>query len=122
MRSLDEYRNTRPQPQKTAGPELRMLAQEAVRLEALTGDEAWDHFLSYLESALKTAERMHAAEDAKLRNPFLVNDDAIRMAKAHVACLQVRIDTLKEILLLPKFLKDRAALAKAQIADLAKGA
>lgn len=99
-----------------------MIAQEAVRMEALTGDEAWDHFLSYLESALKNTTRQREAAQDQLLDSRMVNGDAIHACKISIAALEARIGTLKEILTLPKFLKEQGGLARGQIDELEKGA
>lgn len=122
MKTLDEHRRLHPSAPRARSPDLQMLAQEAVRIEALTRDPLWDHFLSYLEASLQKTERLMRDEALRLRDPHLVNDDAIRTCKANLTILETRAATVKEILLLPKFLKEHSALAKAQIADMAMGA
>lgn len=121
MRTLDEFRRERPLPQRER-PENSVAAQtivrEAVRMEAVTGDPDWDHYNAYLEAAVKMAERVRDEGVRKLRDPFLVNDEAIRALKASITRLDARIDTLKEVLALPKLIKERAALVKPQIAEM----
>jgi hypothetical protein len=105
-------------PRSTAN--LEVIAREALRAEAVTGDENWDHFLTHLEANIRATEVQLEAEDRKLRSPYLVNDEQIRTLKAHITRLEERIRTLKEVLMLPKYLKQHGDLARAQIADLAK--
>ena len=122
MRTLDEFRKDRPRIVASRSPDLRMIAQEAVRMEALTGDEAWDHYNAYLEAALKTATRQMDDAKSHLTDSRLVNGDAIVAVKLSIAALEARIATLKEVLTLPKFLKDQGSLARMQIDDFEKGA
>lgn len=127
MRTLDEYRKHKPvasvAPSRAADPaRLQGMVQESVRIEALTADENWDYFLRYLEFAIKSAERLRDQEMERLRSPELVNDDAVRLCRAKVAHLDTRIAVLKEVLMVPKTLKERGAAARAQLEDLAQGA
>jgi hypothetical protein len=123
MRTIDEYRSRTPtMPRSATVAHLRPIAQEAVRMEALTGDPAWDHFLAYLEAGVKNTQRMIDHEKTKLCHSALVNDEAIRALKAQITALESRLATLKEVILLPKYLKEQATLARAQIDDLTKGA
>lgn len=127
----DEWNARRTPRQARPAANLEVIAREALRAEAVTGDENWDHFLSYIEAAIKAAETQLQHEDAKLRSPYLVNDEAIRVLKAQITALTTRVATLREVIMLPKYLKEHgerarefleqhAALARAQIADLAK--
>lgn len=123
-RTIDEYRERKPLPARE-GPQrtdLKMLAQETVRLAALTGDEHWDHFLSYLEAAVKIAKHLSDGEAAKLRDPMLVNAEEIAKCRARITQLDSRIVTLEEILLLPKFLRENAAAAREKIAEMEREA
>lgn len=118
MPTIDEYRANHPRIVRERTPELRMIAHEAVRLEAVTGDEDWDHFLAYLEAALRATTRQREAAQTALLDPRMVNNDAIHACKLSIAALEARIGTLKEIITLPKFLKEQAGLARGQIAEL----
>lgn len=129
IRSLDEFRSARPgqeaerasRTEKTAQA-LEAISREAVRMQALTGDPAWDHFLTYLEAAYKAAIKHRDFEFAKLRDPMLVNDEEIARCRAKITILESRISTLDEIIGLPKFIKEHGELARVQIADMERGA
>ena len=123
MRTLDEFRKEFPKAVKQRQhPDLQMIAQEAVRAEALTGDDRWDRYNAYFEAAIGKCSAVLKTLEARLRDPNLVNDEAIRALRTQIACMQTRHDTLKEVLLFPMYLVGRGALAKAQIEDLEKGA
>ena len=117
-RSLDEFR-ARPQlaPRARSMGTLQIVQQQAVRQSALTGDANWDPFLSYIEAAIAATERKRDAEDVKLRDPNLVNDEAMRGIKINLVRLEERIGALKEVLALPKFLKEQGESARRQIAE-----
>jgi hypothetical protein len=117
MKTLSEFRDARPLPAKRS-PDLQVIAQEAVRLEALSGDPAWDHYNAYLQAALTAAEGRRDQELSKLRDPMMVNDEAIRVTKVRLAEIEMRVGTLKEILYLPKFIKQHGAAAALQIAEM----
>lgn len=115
MITLDEYRSQRePRPVRDRTPDLKAVAQEAVRLAALTNDPEWDYFLRYIEASIKTT-REHADHEARnLRNP-LSTDEEVRVSRAKVAAYDIRVEVLEEILLLPKFLKEQGGKAHDQI-------
>lgn len=119
----DEWIARRTTPRVPHGAQnLDIIVREAARMEALTGHPDFDHFLTYIEAALRASEAQLKIEDAKLRSPYLVNDEAVRVLKAQITFIESRIHTLKEVLMLPKYLKEHGDAAKAQIADMAKGA
>lgn len=122
--TLDEFRRDRPRPAATqADPtRLRAIAQEGVRMAALTNDENWDFFLRYIEALIKAAERHLKGEMDKLANPLLVDDREIRLHKVMVATIQSRIETLGEVLLLPKVLRNSGAKAADIIAEIERDA
>lgn len=121
MKTLDEFRALKPLVTRDRLPELRMMSQEAVRMEAVTNDPDWDHYLAYLEAALKATTRILDVELARLRDPRFVNSEQIQVCKSAIAALEARIGTLKEIQSLPKFLKERGTMARESIANLEKG-
>lgn len=118
MRTLDEFNKEHPRAPRGNVANLRMLGQEAVRMDRLTGDEHWDHFLSYLEFALKETKKHLEIQRDKLSDPGLVNDEQIRQVKANAAQSEARIWTLEEVIGLPKALKEQANLAQYQIEAL----
>lgn len=124
--SIDEFRK-RP---KTASAErlartaqaLEGITREAVRMEALTGNPEWDHFLSYLEAAHKAALRHREVEFAKLRDPMLVDPQEIQRCKIKVAIIDTRIEAIDEIMALPKFIQDHGEKARELIAEMTRDA
>lgn len=118
---IDEFTKSHPaKTRATLSPDLRAMAQESVRMEALTGDDTWNHFLSYLEAAVKNCITANNAELKLLCNPALVNDEEIRLHKAKITSLGARIETLNEIILLPAYLKEQAGKAQQALTEAAK--
>lgn len=121
QRSLDEHRRENPLKSARADAkarEIHAVAQEVVRLDALTGDPDWDYFLRYLQAASNAATRHRDIEFKKLRDPMLVNSEEIAKCKVKIAIADARIDTLNELLLLPKMLKENAEKARQVIAEM----
>lgn len=116
--SIDEFKSRPRAPRADIGESLRAVHQQAVRLAAVTGDPDWDYFLAYVESAVQSAERTRTQEETKLRDSRLVNDEAIRTIKISIAQLDARIGAFKEVLLLPKFLKEQGDKAKLRLAEM----
>ena len=114
MISLDEYREARA---AQAGPDtgrtnaLKGMQQEAVRATALTGSPEWDVFARYLEAQIGHAKALIATEERKLRDPMLVEQDAIMRCKIKLACLETAFQTLTDVLSLPKFIIEQGAKA-----------
>jgi len=124
--NIDEYRKEHPikaaQPRLDVTAELKSIAQEFVKLEALTGDPDWDYFLRYIQAALSASTKHQEFEEKVLLNPLQVNTEEIMKAKIKTAILFGRVEALKEVLALPKMLKDGAETARRKIAEMEKDA
>lgn len=120
--NIDEFRSRTPQsrPRETS-PELRAIAQEAVRVSALTRDENWNYYNRFLEAAIKEAQRHLAHETQTLRAPF-TDEEGVRIARMKVVMIEARIEALTEVLMLPKFLLENSAKARAQIDGMERDA
>lgn len=118
MLTIDEFHSRPKVVRPDLGASLRAIAQQAARQEAVTGDPDWDYFLAYIENALQTAERERATDEVRLHDPNLVSDDKVRALRMSLIRLDVRIGTLKEVLLLPKYLKKQGDMAKESLANL----
>ena len=124
--SIDEWRARKPRANiermaRTAVA-LEGITREAVRMEALTGNPEWDHFLSYMEAAHKAALKHRDHEFAKLRDPMLVDPQEIQRCKTKIAMVDTRIDTLDELMKLPKFILDHGEKARELIAEMTQDA
>jgi hypothetical protein len=101
---------------------LQALAQEAVRMEAVTGSAEWNHFLAYIEAAAKDARAKRDYEIQRLRDPMMVDAKEMATSKAKLAVLDGRINALDEVIGLPKFIQENARLAAATIDEMTKNA
>lgn len=120
MRSLDEYRaSLRAAPQGQGRiAELKGMAQEVPRMQALTGSETWDYFNRYLEAQIKMAEREIESKRNQATALVLVDEAKAKQAAVVVAALEARAQTLREVILLPKYLIKQGARAGKLVAAL----
>ena len=82
--------------------ELQAEVHEAVRSSALTRNEHWDGFLAKIEARIQATETC-IANERNLQNAFVVMDhEKLRLSAIKVACWQTRLETLQEILALPR--------------------
>jgi hypothetical protein len=120
MRSIDEFRSglrATPQGQSRIA-ELKGIAQESPRMAALTGSESWDHFLRYIEAQIKMAEAEIDAKRMQAANLVLVDEAKAKAAAVQVTVLESRAATLREVILLPKWLIEQGARAGKLVAAL----
>lgn len=122
MISIDEYlaRSAKRAPSEDRLNSLRAIAQETVRMEALTGSPEWDHFNSYLEARIKVGEARILEERAKLAHPMLVDPQQMMLVKMTLAGLEASTQTLREVMMLPKWLKEQGAKAWMALDELDK--
>ena len=120
MRSLDEYRATlRATPQgQSRLHELKGMAQEAPRMAALTGDPNWDLYLRYIEAQIKRAEAEIEVAKTNAAALVLVDEAKAKAAAVQATILESRAQTLREVLLLPKFLIEQGGRAGKLVAAL----
>jgi len=121
--NIDEFRQReRPSvvPRGTT-PELRAIAQDVVRMSALTGNESFDWYNRFLEAAIKAARRHLDQQTGVLQAPFSP-DEAVRLARIKCIMIEARIEALTEVLMLPKFLLENSAKARAQIDGMERDA
>ena len=116
--SLDEYR-TRPRPVRAERlPELKTAVQEQVRAAALTGHPAWDWYLRHIEANIKATERMIEAKRNQAASLVLIDESAARAAAVLAAGLAVKLETLNELILLPRWIMENGEAAKKLVAEL----
>ena len=120
MISLDEFRSRiKNSPEgKERISDLRGLVQSAVRSEALTGNESWDVFNRYIEAQIKLAEGEITVRRAQAATLVLTEPEKARAAAVAVVIFETRAETLKEVIMLPKYLIENGAKAKEILASL----
>ena len=116
--SLDDFR-TRARPAKADRlPELKVAVQEQVRAAALTGHPAWDWYLRHVEANIKATERMIEQKRNQAASLVLVDEPAAKAAAVVAATLAVKLETLSELILLPKWIIENGEAAKKLVAEL----
>jgi len=115
--SLDEFRaRTKDSaPAQRRVLELQAAVREAARAKALTGDANWDHYLEEIETRIKTYQDIAAQDHAKLCDPKVVNVDEIMALKIKIACFNMAIAVLEEVMVLPKAIIAGGADAAAKL-------
>ena len=118
--SLDDFRNrARPAALSQARAlELRGMMQEAPRAAALTGSAEWDHYLRYVEAHIKAAERMAEMKKNQAASLVLVDEEKAKAAAVLATVYQARAETLRELILIPKWIRESGEAAAKAIAEL----
>ena len=118
--SLDDFR-TRARPSvvsQARALELRGMMQEAPRAAALTGSAEWDHYLRYVEAHIKAAERMAEMKKNQAASLVLVDEEKAKAAAVLATVYQARAETLRELILIPKWIRESGEAAAKEIAEL----
>ena len=100
--------------------DLKSIAQELPRADALTGDANWDYFLRYLEAGIKVADAHAQQKRQQAARLVLTDEHAAKVAALEVTKLEERSKTLREIITLPKWIKENAEAAMNTIAAMEK--
>lgn len=80
--------------------DLSLLHSALVKAEAMTGHPAWDGFLQQCQARLDAAMAEREMWDQRMRMAF--QDSDLRMAQANWHIQNSRVDTLNEIMELPR--------------------
>ena len=94
-------------------PTLEYLVQAQVKMELLTGNQHWDIFLSYLQSALEGLKITEDQYRDKLCSSSLVDSNEIMLTKMGLAETKGQITLLEGIIALPKDIIESGEKAKA---------
>src|SRR3990167_7675052 len=92
--------------QRARAVDMAVLHSASVRAEQMTGHPAWDKFLEQLQGRLEQAE--HAAADFDLRMKEAVIESDLRIAQINWQVCKSRVDTLREVMELPKLVLETA--------------
>ena len=98
--------------------QLRGLAQEAPRMAALTGRPEWDFFLRYIEAQIKIAETGAIERRTQAARLLLLDEDKAKIAAVAAHVYETRAETLREVIMLPKWVIDQGDKAAEAIAAL----
>lgn len=118
--SLDEFRaRVRATPQGQGRiAELKGMAQEAPRMAALTGSAEWDWYLRYVEANIKMCERQIEVKRNQASSLVLVDEPAAKAAAVIATALESRAETLRELILLPKWIMENGEKAAKLVSEL----
>ena len=118
--SLDEYRaRVRATPQGQARiADLKGMAQEVPRMAAITGSIEWDHFLRYIEAHIKACERQIEEKRMQAASLVLVDEPKAKAAAVIVTALESRAETLRELIMLPKWIMENGERAAKLVSEL----
>lgn len=114
----EDYEKTRSKAPKDDRQTLTMLHQRALKAELLTGDSAWDTYLSFIQDAIAKNTEQRDAFVAQLANPYLVNADKIAQVRINVIRLNERVEMLNTVIALPSEIKRIGALAAEKLKAL----
>lgn len=115
---LDEQAAKRPGAASTDRKILTGLAQAAIKAESVTGDPAWDTYLSYIQRAIDVAKQQRAQHVAALASPNMVGDDKIAIARNAIFQMDERIRCLEWTINMPAEIKKVGSVAKEKLAEL----
>lgn len=112
MYTKDEYVSRHPRSAKEVIPASRFKAaiRSSLALDAVTGSEEWDHFLSYVQGAEEELRKEQDAVNQAILSSF--NADDVMMQKLKYNKVLGMIEALEWLKALPKAIKDNAVLAK----------
>lgn len=117
--SIDEFRTrARPAPRSDRINDLRGMAQELPRAAALTGDPNWDLYLRHVEASIKATERMIEQKRDQAAALVLVDETKAKHAAVLVAALSAKAETLRELILLPKWIIENGKEAAKLVAEM----
>lgn len=88
------------------GHGMANLQSAAVSVEQLTGQPAWDRYLSYLQAAVEVSEKHVQSLISTLASPNLVSGDDIIRLKIMIESVNSRIITLNACMSIPKVILD----------------
>ena len=87
-------------------------------MAALTGSAEWDYYLRWVEANIKATERLIETKTAQAAALVLVDETKAKEAAVMVAALTARAETLREVILLPKWIKEQGEAAAKVVAEL----
>lgn len=94
---------------------LAGLAQAALKAEAVTGDPAWDTYVSYIQRALNVARERRQAAMEQVSSPRLVNPDQIAAIRNQILLCDERIRVLEIVVNMPAEIKRVGSVAKEKL-------
>ncbi len=117
---LKDYQTLRAerQPKEAEKHRLRIVAQQAVRAEHLTGNEHWDAYLSFLQAAIDKTTNLLNAHGSILLDPQIVDQDEMLKAKIGRCEAQAAITAWETAMSLPGELMKNGEIAKERLDEI----
>ena len=96
----EQFTRMQAQVARARAVDLSLLHSALVKAEAMTGHPAWDGFLQQCQARLDEAVASREMWNERMRMAF--QDSDLRMAQANWHIQNSRVDTLNEIMELPR--------------------
>lgn len=103
-------------------PMLETAMAASTRIDLLTGDPNWDHFLAYIEAAVLSMKERESGYARKLEDPMLVDPQEMMKIKVQLAQARARIEAWQAVQQLPKDILNLGAQAKSIMERLSEPA
>ncbi len=87
-------------------------------MAALTGSAEWDLYLRHVEANIKATERMIEQKRDQAAALVLVDEAKAKQAAVLVAALSARAETLKELILIPRWIIENGTQAAKLVEEL----
>lgn len=119
---LEDFKKTieKKRAEKLGGERIQLQAirQAALNADAVTGDPAWDVFLTYLQKAIDDNTMARDALLRDLANPTLVNPDLIAGKRIALIQRNERLIVLSHVIAMPAQIKKLGAVADERLKAL----
>ena len=93
--------------QRLRALDLSLLQSAAVNAEKLTGHPGWDLYLQQLQGRLEQTEQAMASFDTRMKEAL--DERELRVAQINWQVCRARVDTLREVMELPKHVLETAS-------------
>jgi ABC-type Zn2+ transport system substrate-binding protein/surface adhesin len=93
-------------------PQLYSIAAVAPKMEALTRDERWDHYISHLSGVREKLDQARLSAQAKLGNPQVIKYEDMMEQKIWLLINEAQIQAIDLAIGLPKALLESSEKAK----------
>lgn len=100
------------QREKMSRDQLIYIEQAGIAASLVTGDPAWDVFLSYIQRAIEDAQHSREGWMVSLVDPRTVDPEKVARARMAVMTIDERIKALQWVIEMPVGIKKVGAVAK----------
>lgn len=100
-------------------PNLELLSQAQIKAEHVTGHDAWDTYLTWVQAAAEKAKEYMNHLDTMLADPMVVGHDELMRLKVEREACRARIEAWEAAIELPKQIIEQGEKARNTLIDLA---